>query len=424
MEKRILVISWFYPPINSSEGLVTFKLINNSKCKFDVFTQNNVHDWTYGSNVDYENNENVQVIFSEKKLLVDWIEDAVQYFVKNSEKYDIVMTRSMPQECHEVGLKIKKAFPNVTWIASFGDPISDNPYHYLNCSLRSNRSLKNPINKNKGIRFKLSPKRILYDRVWELRHKNSRKLRKSLDFIQKNTLKNADKIILNNESQKLHMLGDNKKYLDKTHVLRHSFDKQFYSNIEKKQNDKIRFVFVGHLDEIRNAGSLLSAIDQLTQQVKDLKDRAEFVFYGDMADQDKLFIINNRLFDYVKIEKPISYQESLKEMVNADWLIHIDGNIGTIKNENIFFAAKIADYFGSGTNIFAVTMQQGDVVEVLKNANCIVNSYSAAEIKNWLYLIIYEGYTAKLNGDYIQEFDAVNVAKKFDEEVVGKQYEC
>ena len=37
--KKGLVISWYFPPINSSEGLVTFKLLKNSKYKYDVFTQ-------------------------------------------------------------------------------------------------------------------------------------------------------------------------------------------------------------------------------------------------------------------------------------------------------------------------------------------------------------------------------------------------
>ena len=106
--KKILVISWFYPPINSSEGLVTFKLINNSKYQYDVFTQSNNQGWTYGKNVEYKNNKNVNTIFSESTNIEEWVEDAYQYFVKNQEKYDCVMTRVMPQECHLVGLKIKK----------------------------------------------------------------------------------------------------------------------------------------------------------------------------------------------------------------------------------------------------------------------------------------------------------------------------
>lgn len=418
--KRILVISWFYPPINSSEGLVTFKLINNSKYRYDVFTQNNFHDWTYGSTVNYKNNKNVNVIFSKSKCLKDWVDDAYQYFAKNKNKYDYIMTRAMPQESHLAGLRIKKDFPDVKWIASFGDPILDNPYHYISCSLYSKHSLKNPINRSRRKLYKLSPTRFLYDFAWEYRHKSTVKLRNELKNIQLKTLKYADKIILNNDSQKCYMLKGNEKYLDKCHVIRHSYDSSFYPKAEKKPHDKMRFVFVGHLDEIRNAGSLFCAINALNKSVKDLSKKAEFVFYGDMSVQDKVFIMDNELCDIIKLKKPISYQESLQEMVNADWLIHIDGNINSIVDENIFFAAKIADYFGSGTSILAITMQFGDVVDVLKQANCLTLSYSCNEIKNWLYLIIYQNFKQNLDRDFIKNFDAINVAKEFDTKVIGE----
>ncbi|MFR8622331.1 hypothetical protein [[Ruminococcus] torques] len=38
------------------------------------------------------------------------------------------MTRSMPPESHEIGLKIKEIKPEIKWIASFGDPIANNPF--------------------------------------------------------------------------------------------------------------------------------------------------------------------------------------------------------------------------------------------------------------------------------------------------------
>ena len=31
-------------------------------------------------------------------------------------------------------------------------------------------------------------------------------------------------------------------------------------------------------------------------------------------------------------------------MKNSDWLIHIDANLSGVLDENIFFAAKLADY--------------------------------------------------------------------------------
>ena len=51
--KRILVISWYFPPINSSEGLVTYKLLKNSKYQYDVCMQDSNDSWSYGDISSY-----------------------------------------------------------------------------------------------------------------------------------------------------------------------------------------------------------------------------------------------------------------------------------------------------------------------------------------------------------------------------------
>ena len=93
--KKILVITWFYPPVNSSEGLVTYKLLNNSKFEYDVFTQCKSSSWSYGNEDYLENNDNINCIFAKSNNLKDWKKEAIEYFSNNKEKYDIVMTRSM-----------------------------------------------------------------------------------------------------------------------------------------------------------------------------------------------------------------------------------------------------------------------------------------------------------------------------------------
>lgn len=413
--KKILVISWFYPPVNSSEGIVTFKLINNSKYSYDVFTQNIHNGWSYGNTVEFKNKDNVKAIYSNCNNIHEWVEDCYKYFAKNANKYDIIMTRAMPQEAHIIGLRIKRDFPHIKWIASFGDPIKNNPYHHISCYLYSYYSTKNLINKNMSLIKKMSLKRNLKCFYWNWRYKNNIKLRNELNEIEEQTLKYADYIILNNESQKKYMLNNNKLLNEKTFIINHSYDLKMYpKNIKKENNNKIRFVFVGHLDEIRNASALLRALSLLNKEISNLKDKIEVIFYGDMGNSDKLFIINERLLDFVKIEKPISYLNSLKEMKKADWLIHIDGNIIKAVDENIFFAAKIVDYFGSGTNIFAITMQNGDVVDVLQNANALVLSYSCEEIKNYLYLIIQNGYNKTIKKEFIKKFEVSKASSDFD----------
>ena len=177
--KKILVITWFYPPVNSSEGLVTYKLLNNSKYEYDVFTQKNSASWSYGNKETLENKDNVNSIFAKSNNLKDWKKEAIEYFKNNKDKYDIVMTRSMPPESHEVGLKIKKIKPSIKWIASFGDPIANNPYVNLSKKMDNTRLL---------IRIKRLPKNIARNLVRKCITENP---------IQDKTIKNSDMIIFN-----------------------------------------------------------------------------------------------------------------------------------------------------------------------------------------------------------------------------------
>ena len=125
------VVSCFFPPVISSEGLVTFRLLKNSKFEYDVFTQNSNTAWSYGNKDINLLSRNINTLFSESDNLQIWVEEAVKYYDEHKEEYSFIMTRSMAPEAHEVGLAIKKKYPNVKWIASFGDPICNNPHNYF-----------------------------------------------------------------------------------------------------------------------------------------------------------------------------------------------------------------------------------------------------------------------------------------------------
>lgn len=106
--KRILVISWYFPPINSSEGLVTYKLLKNSKYQYDVCMQDSNDSWSYGKNEQLPECGNVKKICLQGESLDTWKSAAVEYFRKHQNEYDIVMTRSMPPESHETDLRSRK----------------------------------------------------------------------------------------------------------------------------------------------------------------------------------------------------------------------------------------------------------------------------------------------------------------------------
>ena len=305
------------------------------------------------------------------------------------------MTRSMPPESHEVGLKIKKIKPSIKWIASFGDPIANNPYVNLSKKMDNTRLL---------IRIKRLPKNIARNLVRKCITENP---------IQDKTIKNSDMIIFNSEEQKKYMLGN--KYKDKNSiVLAHSYDEKLYPNKVKKYEDKIHITYIGHLDRIRTPRIFLEAIKELKNEDEDLFKKLEVDFYGNLCSDDKLYIFDNYLYDIVKYKKQVSYLESLKIMKETNFLLHIDANLSLVNNENIFFAAKLADYIGSGTPIISITMLDGASANILRNINALVLTYSKSDIKNYLRKIVYNNYKFELNKETSLEYSSKEVAKKFD----------
>lgn len=419
MKKRILVISWFFPPINSSEGIVTFKLLNNSEYEYDVFTQHNSESWSYGKSDDLTLNNNIHRIDSTASTLEEFEFKAKDYFQKNKQKYDIVMTRSMPEMSHIIGLDIKKIKRDIIWIASFGDPIANNPFT-LKALKKENPYACLRYGKKINLLYFISPMRIFRSLRYNYAYrKNYNKFIKSNIILQEQILNNCDYYICNSVNQKDYMLKDykNKTCLEKKSIiLPHSFDDSLYThNIYK--NKKINFTYVGHLDDIRTPHQLFLAIKRLKEFDKDISEKIVFNFFGNMSDLEKLYLVNNDLLAIVKIQKPVKYLKSLEIMERADWLVHIDANISDIIDNNIFFAAKLADYIGAKRNIFGITMINGISANILREYNCVLAENEADEIFNYLYLIIYDGYSRNVNLNIQDKYSVKTVAKEFDNKI-------
>ena len=420
--KRILVISWFYPPINSSEGLVTYKLLRNSKLLYDICMQENNDSWSYGKNEKLPESDNVHKISIQGDTLELWKEKVVEYFRDYKDKYDVVMTRSMPPESHEIGLRIKEIKPEIKWIASFGDPIANNPFVLKNMKKVSPYSLQNRYVRPMGLREMVSPKRMLKNILWKKRVKKEREPFRREQMLEKDIITKCNYIILNNPYQKQYMLGKyDEKTMQKAIILPHSYDASLYEEkVDRHSNNKIRMVYIGHLDDIRSPHILFKSVLRLKNEYPDLAERLELLFYGNMSAKEKVYLLDNELLDVVHIKKPVDYETSLAIMQESDWLIHIDANLSGVLDENIFFAAKLADYIGADWPIFGITMFDGAGADVVRDVNGVTVSYTVDEIKNYLYLIVYNGYSVDVNEENRAKYNAVNVAADFDEFVKSR----
>lgn len=423
--KKGLVISWYFPPINSSEGLCTFKLLKNSNYSYDVYTQKNNKSWSYDTNEDKLISQNINTIFSEKSDIKEWVTEGVEQFSETMENYDFMMSRSMAPESHEIALEIKKKNPNLLWIASFGDPIDNNPYTKLTI-MESPYKVKGKGILSQSIKYVFSPKRIIKNIFWEYRDrkykKNHTRFYKDAK-LQDEVLKKCDVIIFNNVYQMEHMLkGYRDNIKEKALILPHGYDVDFYEKNKKDKKNKeteYKISYLGHLDDIRTPKNFLKALCRLKEKKRALYDKLNIEIYGNMAISDKVFMVDNDICDVVKFKKPVKYFESLSVMKESDLLLLIDANLGTVISKNIFYAAKLADYIGSGSNILGITMLDGPSADIIKEVGGVVSSHSVEDIYNNLVIILEEKIDI-FNNDRKKNYDMRTIAKSFDNTISKK----
>ncbi len=422
MSQKGFVLSWFYPPINSSESFVTYKLLADSEYQYDVWTRKNLSGgvWDRKTGEKMLESDNINVIFCEEDNVNKWVDEAYEYFVEHVDEYSFVMTRSMPPEAHELGKKIKERFPNIKWVASYGDPLVGTPYltmHFEENPFFLRRYIEDEQpSRVRTVKLLFSPTRNAQKMVWK---KKKKAIGAGIDYrvINDFTLKNADLVILNNEYQYNHVFsGEYEKYKDKGTVVYHGYREDLYPEIKDKKADKIIFSYTGHLDDIRNATPLIKAITKLAKKDPELDKKVQFNFYGHMSDKDKLLIMDNQLCDIVKLRGDVSYKDSLGILKESDWLLLFDANFAKYTDENIYFPAKLADYIGAGSNIMAVTQIRGISADIIRRVGGgVVCTHSVDEIMMYLAKIIYKGYKPKkVDEKAREEFDAKNVSKKLD----------
>jgi len=419
------VISWFYPPGNSSEGLVTYKLLRNSSYTYDVFTRK-THDADMFDRPTNETNltaDNVKVIQATTNDNDAWVAEAVRFFEQNREKYDFMMTRCMTAAAHDAGLRIKKNYPDLLWLASFGDPLINSPY------IRDTPKTDNPhLLRNKTLsigniaRTMLSPTRRAYKILWEWQRKKDMRLTNYFREINQETFKLADLLVFNNEYQQKHAFqGNYNRYANKGVIINHSFDSALYpAKVGKRRDNRLHFVYVGHLDAFRNAGLLFEAIKKLKQDNPRLGGLVSFDFYGHMDDGDKAKIVDFEITDLVSVHHDVDYLTSLKKLSEADWALLIDTDLSDKLEEYIFCPAKLMDYLGAQKKVFAVTQPRGATADVIRTTGCGImvphNTYA-------IYHALSEIIDGKIAGNkrqdcVIAQYDARNVAKVFDRLVI------
>lgn len=343
MNKKVLVISWHFPPYKSSSAFNLFKRLKDTGYDYDVLQikrtakPENEEMFLYASScfnryeiqVPSEDSRNIQV----REFFVQKV---IHFFVElqKTNHYHVMISHSHEFVSHMAALQIKKLNPKLKWVASFGDPISANPY---------NDSYKFPL--------------IAED-----------------SLIEEQVLKIADRIVVTNAYQRDLVLETQTQTLDKDKffILPHCYDERMYpvfsKNIYNNPNETkvFRFVHVGMLYKFkRTSEPFLLGAQRLIEKYPKLKDRFTVEFYG--AKDRYIDRAASYGLEKIVVDKgTVNYLDSLKVMKEADCLLLRDADFSDRGLEHTpFYPGKLADYLGAKRPIIAVTMAKGCVPDML-----------------------------------------------------------
>ena len=414
---NIFVAAWYYPPVTSSEGIVTYKLLRKSKNHYDVFSSLS-DNWSYHTAFDSFEEPNITNYTIDTNDISEWVDACIEKFEElyPTRKYDCIMTRSTPPESILVGLRVKEKHPEMKWIASLADPVANNPYEieaYIN---------ENPLlTAREKLKFKEAlmsdePKAM---KALRKRSENGIRLMYRLKEWETEVINKADMVICPTERQLSYLDGEG-GWKNKYFTLPHSFCRDFYpvSQPERK-DDRIVFTYTGYSDRNRSLKPIVEAVYLLKKSGSPVTDNMLFRFVGNTPREIADMVLAFDLQNQIRIEPPVGYFESLAIMAASDWLIHVDAYFSNLEpGGSIFFAGKLADYMGAEKPIFAITGEGTPAFRIVDKAGGVItHADDVAGIADAIEKICIGNINCEVNRQYTIGYEASVVAKRFDDKL-------
>lgn len=412
---RVFVVSWFFPPATSSEGIVTYKLLRNSQHDYDVCSAQS-DQWGYKHELPLQAS-NIRVMPIDTEDIDEWAAQALDLFEEQHAKnpYDAIMTRSMPPESILVGETIKKAHPNLPWIASLADPIARNPYQIKDLILDNDQikdqdkdALINDLSNGFGIESSDDPATMLL---------------RSMKEIEDKAINGADALIFPCNTLKSYVLGTRQR--KHAYAVAHSFDLELLSNVESDSADKnhnecptvITFTFLGHTDHLRSLNPLVLALYHIQKTNPSVLDHIRVRCIGHIPSDTRDLIYNFHLHNIVTVEPSVDYLTSLQIMRESSWLLHADALFESLEDTggSVFFAGKIADYFSTNVPVLGITGHGSPAQDMIDRAGgACIDPRDIPGLAEMLVSIVEGTLAPRIDRIYRDQFSASNVAVGFD----------
>jgi glycosyltransferase involved in cell wall biosynthesis len=281
-----------------------------------------------------------------------------------------VITTSPPHSTQLIGLRIKKKFPDIKWIADLRDPWTD-IYYYK----------------------QFYP--TLFSKAIDLKY-------------EKSVLKNSDKIITVGSSLKTLFSSKIKDLEQKVEVITNGYDQSDFNEVPVSNPSRFTLTYVGTLSDIYPIEGLIPALKTLHSSGKDFLLR----FVGTVSEKTRKMIESEIPAKYLEFLPYAIHSEAIKYMMNTSLLILI---IPLHQSSKSIITGKIFEYLASGKPILCLGPVDGDAAEIISKckAGRTFSYFDTANISKFVKNI--DSHPVTSDKQAVQNYSRYNLGKHIAE---------
>lgn len=278
-----------------------------------------------------------------------------------------VITTSPPHSTQLIGLKIRKKYPEIKWIADLRDPWTD-IYYY----------------------------KQFYPTI----------ISKWIDSgYEKSVLKNADKIITVGSSLKNTLSLKAKGTETKTEVITNGYDDDDFKGIAPSDPPRFTITYVGTLSDIYPVGGLIDALKALVSEGKVFTLR----FVGSVSLMARKLILSAIPDTSVEFLPYVIHSEAVKHMMSSTALLLI---IPFHQSNKSIITGKLFEYLAAGKPVLCLGPVDGDAAGIINKcrSGVTVDYNDSDNILKFLRNV--DQYTGSSDKKAVEDFSRLNLTKR------------
>lgn len=302
---------------------------------------------------------------------ISWVNSVMEKIeqVIDFNNIDMIYTTSAPCSSHIAGYYLKNKYNYIPWVADFRDEWTYNPY--------SNRD-------ENDIRFEFE-----------------RELEKSI-------LNCADRVVTVTPMAVENYICNFKIPKEKVVNITNGFDEEdfYFMSNKKEYNDKFTIISNGSFYLEITPYSFITAVNELLRECKIKKEELDIEFVGKVQSEIQTKINELDIYNLVKIKSYVPHIESLINANKANLLLLVVGNDEKVKR---VYTGKIFEYLRLKKDILALS-PQGSVIEGLLNETKCGKNFEYNDISGMKKYIL-DCYNLWKENKTYNEFDDSKIQK-------------